>query len=118
MRFYLDNDVSVAVCRDLLTPAGHECWGAASAGRMFATDDEQTVYADDHDAVIITHDREFTARRKKNSIGRHVCLCCEQPDAVEVLAEHLDLVVTVLAARPHVVVEVRRTGFDATTGWG
>lgn len=71
MRFYLDNDVD-ARCRRTIEAAGHESWTAAQAGRADAPDDDQTIYANEHDAVLITDDREFTERRKRNTIGRHV----------------------------------------------
>ena len=116
MRFYLDNDVD-ARCRRKLEAAGHDCWTAAEAGRADAPDDDQTVYAHQHGAVLITHDREFTERRKRNTIGRHVRLCCEQPDGPNLLAMWLDDVIPVLEHRSHVVVELHPNGFSAHTAW-
>jgi predicted nuclease of predicted toxin-antitoxin system len=54
VRFYLDHDVD-ARCRRVLSPP-HDCWTASEAGRALAEDDEQSVYASDQDAVVITHD--------------------------------------------------------------
>jgi hypothetical protein len=67
--------------------------------------------------VLITHDREFTERRKRHTIGRHVRLCCEQPDGPEVLATWLDDVRPVLKHRPHVVIELRANGYTVHAAW-
>jgi hypothetical protein len=64
------------------------------------------VYADNRRAVVITHDREFTRRRMKNTIGRHVRLDCEQPDGPQVIAAHLDELVAVLEEAHDLVVVV------------
>lgn len=109
MRFLLDNDVDVAVCAFLQTH-GHECWSAAAAGLAgddAAEDDDVSVYADSKGAVLITHDREFSLRRRRNTFGRHVWLRCVEPMAVEVLTAHLDEVLAVLENMPAVVIEVR-----------
>lgn len=109
MRFLLDNDVDIAVCA-LLHRLGHECWSAAAAGLAgedAAEDDDVTVYADEKGAVVITHDREFSLRRRRNTFGRHVWLRCLEPMAVEVLASHLDELVRLLEEMAVVVIEVR-----------
>jgi hypothetical protein len=70
---------------------GHECWSAAAAGLAgddAAEDDDVSVYADEKGAVVITHDREFSLRRRRNTFGRHVWLRCLEPMAVDVLADH------------------------------
>jgi predicted nuclease of predicted toxin-antitoxin system len=115
VRFYLDNDVD-ARCRSVLNPP-HECWTAAQAGRSLATDDDQSVYADDMDAVIVTHDKEFTDRRKRNTTGRHIRLCCEQPDGPSYLARWLEDILPILERRRYVVIEVRSDGFSAFVAW-
>lgn len=109
MRFLLDNDVDLAVCA-FLQRQGHECWSAAAAGlagEEAAEDDEVSVYADVKGAVVVTHDREFSFRRRRNTFGRHVWLRCLEPMAVEVIAAHLDELLSVLEGMPAVVVEVR-----------
>lgn len=116
MRFYLDNDVD-ARCRRTIEAAGHESWTAAQAGRADTPDDDQTIYANEHDAVLLTHDREFTERRKRNTIGRHVRLCCEQPDGPELLATWLDEVSPVLERRPHVVIELYAQSYSVHVAW-
>jgi hypothetical protein len=80
----------------VLRQAGHECWPSTAGLAASADDDAVAVYADDRGAVLITHDREFTRRRMRNTIGRHVRLDCEQPDAMAVIGAHLDELVAAL----------------------
>ena len=68
-RFVCDHDVDVAVAM-MLRKAGHEAWTAADAGLYRAGDDDLTVYADNKDAVLISHDTEFSQRRRRNVIGQ------------------------------------------------
>jgi hypothetical protein len=72
-------------------------------------DDEVTVYAVNRGMTVVTHDREFTARRKRHTIGLHVRLMCAQPDAVDVLRERHDELLDVLSWTDTAVVEVYRT---------
>lgn len=106
MRFFLDNDVDVAV-RGWLQARHHEVWTAAQAALPDAADDTLSVYADDERAVLITHDEEFTERRKRRCIGRHVRLCCVHPDAVQLIERRFDdSVLEVLRRKPHVTIEL------------
>jgi predicted nuclease of predicted toxin-antitoxin system len=91
VRFFLDNDVDDAVA-GALRRAGHECWTAAKAGLAAAADDEITAYAHDNHAVLITHDKEFSRRRQKNVVGKHVWLRCPELQAVDVLMDHLETI--------------------------
>jgi predicted nuclease of predicted toxin-antitoxin system len=84
VRFFLDNDVDVAVAH-ALRRAGHDCWTAANAGLETGSDDDLTVYAYDHRAVLVTHDKEFSTRRRVNVIGHHIWLRCLEWDAAGVL---------------------------------
>ncbi len=76
--------------------AGHNCWRSPEAGLAGAKDDDLSVYAADKGAVLVTHDRKATERRKKRTIGSHVLLRCPEPDAGAVLAAHLDEIVGLL----------------------
>ena len=91
---WLDNDVDHAVA-SLLRSLGDDVVAASGVGlggAVPAADDEGTVYATNRGMVGVTHDREFTARRKRHTIGLHVRLMCAQPDAVAVLRErHAEL---------------------------
>lgn len=111
MRFLLDNDVDHAVA-DLLRGAGHNVVTASEvglAGAVAAADDEVTVYATDPGMVVVSHDREFTARRKRNTIGLHIRLMCAQPDAVDVVRERYDELLEALSWTNTAVIEVYRT---------
>ena len=103
MRFFLDNDVSQVVAL-MLRRARHDAWTAAEAGLADAADDELSVYADDKGAVLLTHDREFTQRRRRNPIGRHVRLACKEWEARDVLRGSLAALVPILEARTTVTV--------------
>ena len=108
MRFLLDNDVDARVA-EVLRAAGRECWTAAAAGlagRVSADDDEVAVYAHDKGAVLITHDREFTRRRMRNTIGHHIRLNCEQPDSPAIVAAHLEKILESLKGIENVVLLV------------
>lgn len=46
--------------------------------------------------MLISHDKEFSKRRQRNVVGRHIFLRCKEWDAAELLAQHLDDVLPVL----------------------
>jgi predicted nuclease of predicted toxin-antitoxin system len=71
VRFVLDHNVDAAVAA-VLRREGHEAWTAGRAGLSRVSDDELTAYADDRNAALLTHDVEFSERRRKNVIGKHV----------------------------------------------
>lgn len=116
MRFFLDNDVPVSV-RKLLIAEGHNCWTAAQAGLADEDqDDNLTVYAVVHQAVLITLDREFTERRRRNPIGRHIRLRCPEPNAAAVLSDHLAEVLEILH-RDHVTITVTQERIEERSAW-
>lgn len=116
MRFYLDHDVPAQVCSDVLAPAGHDCWTANNAGLALEQDDDQTVYATDRGAVLVSCDSEFSQRRRRNAIGQHIYLKCPKPEAVEILALHLERILPLLNTE-NVTVTVTRTQVTADYGW-
>lgn len=59
-------------------------------------DDALTVYACNHDAALITHDVEFSMRRRRNVIGRHIFLRCNEWDGIAVIKQDLDGILPVL----------------------
>ena len=63
----------------MLRRHGHECWTAGAAGLARARDDELTVWAAEHQAVLVSTDGEFGQRRMQNAIGRHVWLAEQRP---------------------------------------
>jgi predicted nuclease of predicted toxin-antitoxin system len=78
MRFVLDEDVDAKAVGSFLRQRGHECWTVVDAGLGGADDDAVSIYADDRDAILVTHDAEATRRRRKFTFGRHVFLRCHQ----------------------------------------
>ncbi len=117
MRFFLDNDVPVSVGR-MLQSHGHDWWTAADAGLAAeGQDDNLSVYAARRGAVLVTLDREFTRRRKRNPIGRHVMLRCNEPEAAKVLDVRLAEVLAYLE-RDHVTVIVSKLQVKAESVWG
>jgi predicted nuclease of predicted toxin-antitoxin system len=115
VRFLLDQDVDAAVGR-MLRQRGHACWTAGSAGLARARDDELTVWAAARRAAVVSTDEEFGQRRMRNAVGWHVWLGCADWDASQVLADHLDEVLTWLAAGTDVTVRVSSAGASAASG--
>lgn len=109
MRFVLDEDVDVQLVGSFLRRRGYECWSVVDAGFGGADDDAVSIYADDRDAVLISHDADATRRRRRFMFGRHVYLRCHQLEAVELLEIHIEELVTQLEHHNIGVVEVRRT---------
>ena len=116
MRFFCDNDVDSAVAA-ALREWGHEAWTAAEAGLAASLDDELTVYAQEHAAVLITHDREFSNRRKRNVVGKHVFMRCNEWDAADLLVEHLEVLVKILAASDDLWASVSKQGVNFSHEW-
>lgn len=67
--------------------------------------------------MLVSHDAEFAERRRKNTIGKHLWLRCDEPDAVDVLRLHRSEVEEQLDARSDIVVIVSRGGVRSTTSW-
>jgi predicted nuclease of predicted toxin-antitoxin system len=99
VRFVLDQDVDARVAT-VLRAKGHDAWTVGSAGLARASDDALTVYACQHGAVLLTHDVEFSTRRRKNVIGRHILLRCNEWDGAVVIQQHLDAILPVLGRKP------------------
>jgi predicted nuclease of predicted toxin-antitoxin system len=115
VRFYLDHNVD-ARCARRLTKLGHEAWTTSQAGRPDATDDEQTIYANEHRAVLVTHDREFTERRKRQPYGWHIRLVVEEPDGPDLLVERLDEALDIIQSNDNVTIELRPDGVHPSFG--
>lgn len=96
MRFLIDHDVDVEVCR-MLRKAGHQCERAADAIKS-TDDDDIAVYAEDHGRVLIALDRAVAERRRKRTFGQHVRLVCSSAEAVLVLSARLDELLDALKA--------------------
>ncbi len=116
MRFLLDHNVDAAVGR-MLRQRGHQCWTAGSAGLARAKDDELTVWAAEHQAAVVSADGEFGQRQVQNAIGWHVWLRCNDWEASEVLAAHLDEVRTLLEARNDLAERMSKEGLTDSSRW-
>ena len=115
MRFVLDHDIDVA-CRTWLNQNGHTAWTVGEAGRATAEDQDQSIYAQEKGAVLITHDRGFSQEKRRNAHGKHIMLKCPEPDAADVLARHLPHVLGHLR-REHVTVVMSRDVFSVYSNW-
>ena len=80
-------------------------------------DDEHTVFAMNRGAVVISCDAEFSRRRRRNAIGKHVYLRCPKPEAAEILGRHLPVVLAALESAANVTVTVTRDNVSAAYGW-
>ena len=118
MRFYLDEDTDVRVSR-VLEKHGHQCWNTPQASRLSSEDDDQAVYADNRDAIMVTHDVGFSAKQKRRTVGRHLFFNCPHPDAVNVLNTHMELISRLFEHRGNWVIELKPGSFEFHPGvWG
>jgi len=101
----------------MLRRNGHECLTASQVGLAAATDDALTVWASEHEAVVVSTDREFSRRRMKNAIGHHVWLRCLDWEANAVLEAHLAEVVDPLEARSDLTIRVSVDGLTDSSAW-
>ncbi len=95
-------------CGNVVMSAGPQVPLAWRAQR----DDELTVWAAGHQAVLVSTDAEFGQRRMRNEIGRHVWLRCSDWEASEVLAGQLAEVLTLFGARSDLTVRVSKQGLS------
>lgn len=105
----LDQDVQVSVA-EMLRGRRFDVETAHKLGLGAADDDDLTVWADDHGAIVITHDREFSRRRIRRPIGRHVELRCKERLAASLLNQFLDEVLELLGSAADVTVVLSTKG--------
>ena len=117
MRFVLDQDVDARV-RSILLEAGHEAWTAHEAGLSEANDDALTAYAQSKGAVLVSHDREFSTRRMRFPIGRHLYLAGDDTKAREIVSEHLAEIVPAFGPFDDICVRASVDGVASHTRWG
>jgi predicted nuclease of predicted toxin-antitoxin system len=115
LRFVCDHDVSADVAARL-HQLHHTAWTIAEAGLHLVSDDEVTVYATNHNAVLLTHDKEFSQRRRRNVIGRHIQLRCNEWQAADVLADHLAELLPILKGSD-VFIALSTHGFEVSRRW-
>jgi predicted nuclease of predicted toxin-antitoxin system len=116
LRFVCDHDVDVAVAATLRR-LGHDAWTAANAGLSAASDDELTVYADNQGAALVTHDVEFSKRRQRNVIGKHVWLRCSEMDAAQLVEDRIDELAAALNIHKDVWIRLSSDGLALSFAW-
>lgn len=107
--FLLDQDVQRAVAR-VLRERNFTVETAHTLGLGEADDDDLTVWADEHGAIVVTHDREFSRRRIRRPIGRHLELRCKERVAAALLRQSLDDVLELLFSADDVTVVLSANG--------
>jgi|SRR6266576_245433 len=101
----------------MLRRARHDCWTVSEAGLAGeGQDDNLTVYADVKNAVLVTMDEEFSQRRRKHSIGRHIWLRCQPQDAAVLLRSKLGEVLPYLE-RANVTITVSHDSVRPESAW-
>lgn len=71
----------------------------------------------DKGAILVTLDQEFTVRRRKNTIGRHVRIDCPEPDAADLLAKYHNDIVPMLDHHANITIELRPEGIHTFHNW-
>ncbi|NMO57500.1 DUF5615 family PIN-like protein [Actinoplanes sp. TBRC 11911] len=109
MFFLLDHDIDAGV-GNVLRGAGHACETASTVGLATADDDQLSVFADNHNAILVTHDKEAIRRRRRNTFGRHIWMACVDLEAVQVMTDNLGDVETLIVTRDAIVLRVSKEG--------
>ena len=115
-RYFLDHDVDYAVAR-ALRRAGYECWTAGEAGLHAASDDQLTVYAHDRRAALVTHDREFSRRRRMNVVGTHIWLRCLEWEAESLVLGYLPAIDALVRSYVDIYIAVSADGLEISHRW-
>lgn len=116
MRFVCDQDVDARVA-SVLRGLNQEAWTAAEAGMSRARDDELTVYASSKGAALLSHDVEFSERRRRNVIGRHIYLRCNEWDAPDLVSTYLADLLPILDHHQDVWVRLSAAGPALSFDW-
>ena len=116
MRFFCDENVDAEVAARLRR-LGHAAWTVPNAGLVRAKDDDLTVYAMDRRACLITHDKEFSLRRRRHVIGQHVWLTCAEWEAADALETYMDELEPLLEHNPDVWVRISADGIQDRSHW-
>lgn len=117
MRFVCDHNVDAAVAK-ALRQRGHDAWLAGAAGLALEEDDALTVYADEKGAALLTHDKEFSKRRKTRVVGQHVYLTCGEEDAAEVIGRYLSELLPLLERGRDIWIQLSTEGIvDSSHKW-
>jgi predicted nuclease of predicted toxin-antitoxin system len=115
VRFFLDECVDEGVCREL-RKFGYICWTVHDARRDQLADLEQMVYADNKNAVMVSHDKDFRANMKARTFGRFVHLGCANAEAVDMVHKHHAELVQMLTLLGEGVYQMEWTGVTYVRG--
>jgi predicted nuclease of predicted toxin-antitoxin system len=117
VRFFCDENVDAAVAARLRR-LGHDAWTVPNAGLVSAKDDYLIVYTMERRACLITHDREFSLKRRRRVIGRHIWLTCAEWEAADVLETCMHELEPLLTHNPDVWVRIGVDGIrDSSHAW-
>lgn len=116
MRFVLDEDVDARVV-GVLVGKGHEAWTIPDATLSASDDETVAIYGHTKNAVVVTHDREFSRWRRSNCIGKHLFLRCDEPDARALLEREIDILVPILERYDDAFCELSKSGFEFQFTW-
>lgn len=75
------------------------------------------MYADNQSAALLTHDVEFSRRRERNVIGKHVWLRCSEMEAAQLVEERLDELVAAVSIHKDVWVRLSADGMTLSFAW-
>lgn len=87
-------------------------WTARDARLANVPDDDLAVYAHDRNAVLVTHDREFSRQRGDWTIGQHIQLRCNEWEAADLLARTLPDLIVILERKRDVFIVVSTSGYE------
>lgn len=74
----------------MLSAAGHEAWTAYEAGLSAASDQELLAYAADHDAAVVTNNKDFVPMARRMRSATVVYLRAAEIHAVDTMERALD----------------------------
>ncbi len=75
-----------------------------------AQDDDLSVWAQEHGAIVVSHDIQLGQRRLDRCVGRHVWLDCRNWDAAATLVAHMDRILAEVGPHRDVTVKVSQAG--------
>jgi predicted nuclease of predicted toxin-antitoxin system len=117
VRFVLDEDVDASLAGHL-NAQGHEAWAVVRANLSGVADEVVAVYGHTKDnAIVVTHDAEFSRWRRKNCIGRHLFLDCAETMAAELLDKHLDHITMMMSIYDDLYCRVSVGNIESVWKW-
>jgi hypothetical protein len=117
VRFVLDEGVDASIA-GRLNAKGQEAWAVVRANLAGVTDEVVAVYGHTMgNAIVATHDAEFSRWRRKNCIGRHLYLDCLETVAGDLLDEHLDHITMMMSTHVDLFCRVSVSNIEFVWHW-